>query len=147
MWSTIKKRTEPRQPALWKQIQDAKSCKKLQGKSGVKKPVKSTWKNRLLKQDKPRKRIRQKSKRRVRDERVYTAKAAAYLATHPNCEACPILRPEYPVNPSEHCHHTKRRGKFYLDETTYKAMCFTCHRWIHDNPAKSYELGLMIRVG
>lgn len=39
-------------------------------------------------------------------------------------------------------HHTKGRGKFYLDTTTWIPLCLTCHRWVEEHPTQAKELEL-----
>jgi hypothetical protein len=37
-------------------------------------------------------------------------------------------------------HHTKGRGVFYLDKTTWLSVCRSCHNWIELNPLKAKDL-------
>lgn len=39
-------------------------------------------------------------------------------------------------------HHTKGRGKYYLDSTTWIPLCLTCHQWVEEHPALAKELNL-----
>lgn len=39
-------------------------------------------------------------------------------------------------------HHTKGRGKYYLDSTTWIPLCLTCHRWVEEHPREAKELML-----
>lgn len=39
-------------------------------------------------------------------------------------------------------HHTKGRGKYYLDTTTWIPLCMTCHEFVERNPEKAKDLGL-----
>lgn len=41
-------------------------------------------------------------------------------------------------------HHRKRAGRKDT-KANLLAVCESCHRWIHANVAKSYELGLLVR--
>lgn len=47
------------------------------------------------------------------------------------------------LNHTSDVHHTKKRGRYLLDVSTWRAVCRKCHNWIHDNPAKARELGLL----
>jgi len=38
-------------------------------------------------------------------------------------------------------HHTKGRGKYHLDTSTWLSVCRNCHMWIENNPADAKELG------
>jgi hypothetical protein len=39
-------------------------------------------------------------------------------------------------------HHTKGRGKYYLDSSTWIPLCLTCHKWVEEHPAQAKELNL-----
>jgi len=38
-------------------------------------------------------------------------------------------------------HHTKGRGKYHLDTSTWLAVCRNCHIWIENYPVHAKELG------
>lgn len=40
-------------------------------------------------------------------------------------------------------HHRKRAGRVD-SESNLAHLCLACHLWVHDNPAKSYVLGLLV---
>ncbi len=40
-------------------------------------------------------------------------------------------------------HHAKRRGKHYLDASSYMALSRSCHQFTHDNPKIAREAGLL----
>ncbi len=42
-------------------------------------------------------------------------------------------------------HHTKGRGKYMLDESTWMAASFEWHRWAHDHPDACYPLGILVK--
>jgi len=45
-----------------------------------------------------------------------------------------------------HRHHIKRRSQGGTDDASNCAdLCSDCHGWVHANPARSYELGLLVR--
>lgn len=49
---------------------------------------------------------------------------------------------------SEHIHHRRRRSQGGDDNlVNLLDLCLQCHGWIHANPAKSYELGYLLRSG
>lgn len=50
-------------------------------------------------------------------------------------------------NPSTEVHERKKRsqGGDILDRENCVAVCDECHRRIHENPALSYQMGLLIR--
>lgn len=39
-------------------------------------------------------------------------------------------------------HHTKGRGKFYLDTSTWIALCLNCHRWVEEHPQEAKDMFL-----
>ena len=39
-------------------------------------------------------------------------------------------------------HHTKGRGRYYLDSTTWVPLCMSCHRWVEEHPADAKEMFL-----
>ena len=76
------------------------------------------------------------SKKRAKDMKVYKCKRDEYMEAHPVCEICL-------EHASEDCHHRKKRGKYYLDEGTYLAVCRTCHNRVHAFPAWARENGYL----
>jgi hypothetical protein len=47
-----------------------------------------------------------------------------------------------------HFHHRLMRSHGGRGTTENCAhLCLDCHTWVHANPAKSYELGLLVRSG
>ena len=51
---------------------------------------------------------------------------------------------EYRVPAATEVHHTKGRGKYLLDTTTWVAVSAEGHRAIHADPKKSYAKGYMV---
>ena len=39
-------------------------------------------------------------------------------------------------------HHTRGRGKYYLDQKTWVPLCIKCHEFVELNPEKARDLGL-----
>lgn len=39
-------------------------------------------------------------------------------------------------------HHTKGRGRYYLDQTTWIPLCISCHEWVERHPKEAREMGL-----
>lgn len=39
-------------------------------------------------------------------------------------------------------HHTKGRGIYYLDKTTWIPLCLSCHEWVTDNSKQAIDMGL-----
>lgn len=73
-----------------------------------------------------------------RDTMTYLNLRRKYFSEHPSCEARIAARCS--MNAHD-IHHTKGRGKYYLDVLTWLAVCRTCHMWIENNPKDAKELG------
>lgn len=41
-------------------------------------------------------------------------------------------------------HHMKRRGKYFLDTSSWLAVSRQAHDWIHSNPKEATEMGWLI---
>lgn len=60
-----------------------------------------------------------------------------FLKKHPMCQCgrnCGLKATDV--------HHTKSRGKYLLDISTWKALNRMCHRWATDNTIEAKKLGL-----
>ena len=80
-------------------------------------------------------------KRRRPVWREYARAAAAFLSANPVCEACERRA-------SAHVHHKRgRAGALRTDERFWIAVCFRCHRWIHDNPKHAMAHGWLCEAG
>lgn len=104
---------------------------------------------------KPRKRIPRVSKKRQRENREYTAKRKEFLAAHPDCMAWGVIVTEAPLKTlvvpypdgtpprATEIHHAAKRGKNYLDESTWLAVCRWSHEWIESHKSAARKLGLL----
>ncbi len=76
---------------------------------------------------------------------IYERKKKAHFEAHPNCQlkigvrGCPMHREHKATD----LHHTRGRGSFYLDETTFASACRAGHAWVHANPNAARELGML----
>jgi hypothetical protein len=91
----------------------------------------------------PMKRSRSKAGAELRDWQ--TVKALVVERSGGWCEAstpaCPVG-----LHRGEHLHHVILRSHGGPDEPwNLLHLCHAAHRWVHDNPARSYEMGLMRR--
>jgi len=116
---------------IWKRVAGKPYCKTCSSKAtGVAKSGESKPKVQY--------RIPARSSKQAKLEAAYTVLRNAYLKKHPSCEAklpgCSITAGEI--------HHSKGRGEYLLDDTTFKAVCRTCHMWIETHPIEAKELGL-----
>jgi hypothetical protein len=41
-------------------------------------------------------------------------------------------------------HHTKGRGLYYLDKTTWIPLCLSCHEWVETHPKEAREMNLSL---
>lgn len=96
-----------------------------------------------LKRGKPMKRM--SSKRRM-ERLIYNRLATEHLAETPYCQCCWLLWPDQVIaaHAARECHHSKGRGKFYLDKTTFRSACVKAHHYIHHvNPNHARAVGLL----
>jgi|LakMenE18May11ns_1017448.scaffolds.fasta_scaffold9783909_2 hypothetical protein len=80
------------------------------------------------------------SGKKAKLDRLYTTMRKKFLDLYPICQAnldCCSTK-------ATDIHHKAGRGKFYLDTTTWIAVCRECHTWIELNSEKAKELGLSI---
>jgi hypothetical protein len=83
--------------------------------------------------------MRRVSAKRQEESRLYTIAKRFMLHRHPICEG-----KMHCFNPSVDVHHVKgRAGRNYLDVTTWKMVCRSCHTEIHNNPRWAREQGLL----
>ena len=112
------------------------------------KPFKSTdkycspscfYKNKTA--DKPRIKIRQKSKKQVALDRTYLVLRKTFLKL-PENKYCPVFKNKLTTD----CHHKKGKiGKLYLYVPFWLAVSREGHNWIHANPKESYKKGWLIK--
>ena len=82
-------------------------------------------------------RIKAKSKKRAKDEKEYSRLRKEFLAANPFCAV-------FPSEMATQVHHTKGRGRFYLDVSTWLPTSPRGHSEIHDNPAIAREKGWLV---
>ncbi len=39
-------------------------------------------------------------------------------------------------------HHTKGRGRYFLDQSTWIPLCLSCHEWVETHPKEAREMNL-----
>lgn len=79
--------------------------------------------------------MRNTSLKRAAQLLEYDKGRRAYLREHPLCEVCKDRR-------SGEVHHQHgRQGKLLLEQKHFLAVCWTCHRKIHDEPKWAKEHG------
>lgn len=83
--------------------------------------------------------LRPVSKRKLGRMAEYRAYRDEYMRQHPFCEV------EGCWKPSTDPHHTLGRGKHLCEGL--KAVCHSCHRRIHDDPAWARSQGLLFALG
>lgn len=83
------------------------------------------------------------SEKRSKEEKIYSAKRALFLAEHPMCQA---HLPGICTKVAEEVHHKEgRTGDNYLDVSKWLSTCHQCHVWITDHPKEALELGLSLK--
>jgi hypothetical protein len=89
------------------------------------------------------KRLPQRSPKRIKLDTEYSARRKVFLSLKPMCEA---HLPSICTQQSTDVHHTfdgKDRATHFLDVPTWKAVCRSCHMWIHEHPKSARELDLL----
>lgn len=82
--------------------------------------------------------MRKVSDKRKREGKVYAKKRLDFLLTHIMCEVGGCNQRATQV------HHRFGRYKFYLDESTWMAVCPRCHTYIETNREWSKERGYLV---
>lgn len=81
--------------------------------------------------------INKVSKKMSKINSEYSKLRKIHLQTHSMCQAkvynCSLKATDI--------HHTKGRGKYHLDTSTWLSVCRSCHDWIERNPTEAKELG------
>ncbi len=92
----------------------------------------------IFEKKKPITKIKKVSAKRESEELVYKAKRIKFLKENPRCAVYPHLE-------STQCHHSAgRNGSAYLDESTWYAVSFEGHNWIHNNDTEAREKGFLV---
>lgn len=81
------------------------------------------------------------SKKREEENEIYFEQREKFLAAKKKCEA---QLPGCTKKATEVHHGIGRVGANFLDETTWVAVCRSCHREIELNPEMAKELGLSV---
>lgn len=91
-----------------------------------------------LRTDKKPKRIAPVAEKRKPINRMYTAKAALFIATHPKC----AINSPVCTGKAQHVHHTKGRiGDQLLKESDWLPSCDPCNGYIEQHDAWARENG------
>jgi hypothetical protein len=111
---------------VWKNIEGKKYCKACALVFTVKKT-----------------KIKSISQKQKKITTAYLQQRLLFLA-HPKnrtCKAklqgCTGLDPETMT-----IHHSRGRGVYMLDESTWIPLCGNCHRWVEDHPEEARKIGL-----
>ena len=76
---------------------------------------------------KKRTKIKPVSKKRQKEQKTYSTLSKAYLAIHPICECGGCFHLATQI------HHRGRRGKNFLNDDLFMAVCSPCHEQIEAN--------------
>lgn len=81
----------------------------------------------------------------------YRAAVLAHLRQNPHCQIGPVIKAAgfdvLCLDTATHVHHTRGRGRFLCDRTTFRSSCSgECHpQWVHaSNVAEATALGLLL---
>lgn len=119
---------------IWKNLNGKKLCRKC-STAGVDmfKPTN--------KKPKP---IAIRSPKKIHDDRVYAVERKQFLEIHKMCEA----HLQGCTQQATDIHHTfwgADRSKYYLDTSTWKSVCRSCHSVIHDKLSSEEALLLNLK--
>lgn len=143
-------RKPKRSPALWKQIENAKTNPAaVESESGVasadyspKSPqtLSSAFSSAGVRRALRRRKIKNVSSSRARINWLYVKFKTAFLSSFKKCRKC--------GKASCDLHHSRGRcGTLYIDARFFVALCRTCHNWIPDNMDAARKLGLLCAKG
>jgi hypothetical protein len=115
---------------IWKSEGKAKYCKQCwsrhaQSKSG-------TLQKRVM--------LSPRSSKQQKKEAAYLILRKSFLRDHSMCQAHLSGCGTY----SSEVHHKKGRGEFFLDSTTWLAVCRPCHQYIETHPIEAKEMGFSV---
>lgn len=96
-------------------------------------------------------RPKQVSARRRREAPGYKVATEEHLREFPSCQIGPVITAAgfhvRCLGVATHVHHTRGRGRFLCDRTTFRSSCSgECHpQWVHfSNVAEATALGLLL---
>jgi hypothetical protein len=96
--------------------------------------------NRRPKPEKKVYKIKPRSIKGAKEDRVYSELSKKFKEQNPFCKAklpgCTIYTTDV--------HHKALRGKNYLNIETWLPVCRNCHKYIHEHPKESFEKGFLI---
>lgn len=83
------------------------------------------------------KQIKKVSTRQQKLNAAYKVLRDQFMKKHPTCQA----RLAHCTGVSTECHHSRGRGEYLLDDSTFFALCGNCHRYLETHPEISKALG------
>jgi hypothetical protein len=119
---------------IWKQHEGKRYCQSCWNRIKPTSPN-SHGNSTLSRQTTP---IPKQSPRRVKEEAIYKPMRLVFLRQHPVCKMnitgmCTVKATDI--------QHTKGRGKYFLDLTTWIPACRTCHSYADTHPEEAIENG------
>lgn len=84
----------------------------------------------------PKKPINAISKKTRQKVAKYSELRLVFLSEYPLCQC----RGQHCSSIATEVHHSKGRGKYLLDTSTYIALCHNCHVWVEMHPKEAKEL-------
>ncbi len=103
------------------------------------------WLVRGEKPKKVRKPLPRVTPKRAKQNREYSVRRKAFLGVNRICCAGPMLGWNNCSMRSDDVHHRAGRlGGNFLNESTWIAVCRSCHDYIHTHPKEARSLGLLV---
>ena len=82
--------------------------------------------------------LRLVSRKRAKQNKLYSEIRKVYLEENPACEVC--------GKQATQIHHKRGRIHDRLNDTAFfMAVCFECHHWIHHNPQIAYAKDYLVK--
>ena len=88
----------------------------------------------LIEKKKPVKSLKKRSEKGEKEDIIYRALRLKFLRENPRCKL-------YPDKKATTVHHSRGRGKYYLDVKTWIPLSFEAHVYIETHPGFAYENG------
>lgn len=114
--------------------------KSINGKPHCQKCAMSVSKSKKIINTKQYIKINNKSSTQVKLDAAYKVLRDIFIKNHPMCQVnilgvCTLK--------STDVHHSRGKGEYLCDTTTFIPTCRACHTWIHENNKKAQVLGFI----
>lgn len=116
---------------IWKNFEGNKYCKDCWYSNGM---LKTPSNKRPIKQKSDKQDVLDVLYSKLRKEFLEKPENATCKAKLPGCLG--VFKQNLTV------HHTKGRGRYFLDQSTWIPLCLSCHQWVETHPKEAREMNL-----